>query len=244
MIRYLGVCITLVLYLILTIPVFFAFWIVGQFNRHKRDMLSLRAVQFGFKMMLAITGVEVTVIGEENIPDVPSLFVANHRSFFDILLTYSRCKNLTGYVAKKEMEKIPLLSARMKYVNCLFLDRHSQKAGMQMILDAINHIKNGISIFIFPEGTRNETDELSLMHFKEGSFRIATKTNCPIVPVALSNTSAIFEDQFPRIKKRAVIIEYCTPIYPSELTIDEKKKLGVTCQSIILEKLQKNHLSS
>ncbi len=242
MIRYLTVCVILVLYLILTIPIFFVYWIIGKFNRRKRDILSLRTVQFGLKILLAPTGVNITVIGEENIPDVPALYVANHRSFFDILLTYSRCRDLTGYVAKKEMEKIPLLSSRMKYVHCLFLDRHSQKAGMQMILDAINHIKNGISVFIFPEGTRNETGEFLLMPFKEGSFRIATKSNCPIVPVALSNTSAIFEDQFPRIKKVSVVIEYCKPIYPSQLDRDEKKKLGTTCQSIILEKLKKNHI--
>ena len=60
---------------------------------------SLRIVQFGFKVILKMTSVEVTVLGEENIPDEPVLFVGNHRSFFDILLTYSRCKRLTGYVA-------------------------------------------------------------------------------------------------------------------------------------------------
>ena len=56
------------------------------------------------------------MIGLENVPDEPVLFIGNHRSYFDILLTYSRCKRLTGYVAKKEMEKIPLLSTWMKYL--------------------------------------------------------------------------------------------------------------------------------
>ena len=74
-----------------------------------------------------MTGVKVTVIGEENIPDEPVLYVGNHRSFFDILLTYSRCKRLTGYIAKKEMEKVPLLSIWMRFVYCLFLDREKSE---------------------------------------------------------------------------------------------------------------------
>lgn len=106
-----------------------------------------------------MTGVKVTVIGEENVPDEPVLFIGNHRSFFDILLTYSRCRNLTGYVAKKEMEKIPLLSTWMRFVHCLFLDRENPKEGLKTILQAIDYVKNGISICIFPEGTRNKGEE-------------------------------------------------------------------------------------
>ena len=75
-------------------------------------------------MIFRLTGSTLTVKGFENIPDKPVLYVGNHRSYFDILLTYSRCRRLTGYVAKKEMEKIPLLSTWMRYVYCLFLDRN------------------------------------------------------------------------------------------------------------------------
>ena len=90
--------------------------------------------------------------------------------FFDILLTYSRCPRLTGYVAKKEMEKIPLLSTWMRFVYCLFLDRENPKEGLKTILQAIDYVKQGISICIFPEGTRNKGEELSMLPFKEGAF--------------------------------------------------------------------------
>lgn len=155
MIRFLCVAIFLFLYLILSIPVFFIEWLIGKCNRNTRDMSSLRIVQWGFKVILKMTGVKVTVIGEENVPNAPVLFIGNHRSFFDILLTYSRCKRLTGYVAKKEMEKIPLLSTWMRYLYCLFLDRSNIKEGLKTILQAIEYVKQGISICIFPEGTRN-----------------------------------------------------------------------------------------
>ncbi len=116
MIRLICIVVFLILYLILSIPVFLVEWLIGKFNPQARDISSLRIVQWGFKVILKMTGVKVTVIGEENIPDEPVLYVGNHRSFFDILLTYSRCKRLTGYIAKKEMEKVPLLSIWMRFV--------------------------------------------------------------------------------------------------------------------------------
>lgn len=102
MIRFICVSVFLILFLILSIPIFLIEWLIGKFDRQKRDYSSLRIVQWGFKVILKITGVEATVIGEENIPDEPVLFVGNHRSFFDILLTYSRCRRLTGYVADRK----------------------------------------------------------------------------------------------------------------------------------------------
>ena len=130
MIRLICIVVFLILYLILSIPVFLVEWLIGKFNPQARDISSLRIVQWGFKVILKMTGVKVTVIGEENIPDEPVLYVGNHRSFFDILLTYSRCPIRTGYIAKKEMERYPLLSNWMRYLHCLFLDRKDIKLSL------------------------------------------------------------------------------------------------------------------
>lgn len=240
MIRFICLCVFLILYLILSIPIFFAEWLIGKFDREKRDYSSLRIVQWGFKVILKITGVETTVIGEENVPDEPVLFVGNHRSFFDILLTYSRCRRLTGYVAKKEMEHIPLLCTWMHFVYCLFLDRENPREGLKTILQAIDYIKEGISICIFPEGTRNKGEELSMLPFKDGAFKIATRTNCAIIPISMNNTSAIFENQFPKIKKVHVVLEYGKPIYPNDLSKEDKKKIGAYVQNIIQTTINKN----
>ena len=173
--------------------------------------------------------------------DQAVLYIGNHRSFFDILLTYVLCPDLTGYVAKKEMEPIPLLSTWMRYLHCLFLDRKDIKEGMKTILTAIEKVKSGISICIFPEGTRNKgTDELELLPFHDGSFKIATKSGCPIIPMAISNSAEIFENHFPKIKPCKVVVEYGKPIYPEELSREDKKRLGAYTQGIILEMLKKN----
>ena len=242
MIRFILVCICVVGYLILSIPLLMIEWIIGKCNPYAKDISSLRIIQAVFKFILWITGVEITVIGEENVPkDQAVLYIGNHRSFFDILLTYTRCPRLTGYVAKAEMEKIPLLSNWMRYLHCLFLDRKDIKKGLKTILEGIEKIKSGISICIFPEGTRNRADsDLELMEFHEGSFKLATKTNCPIIPIALNNTCSIFEKQFPKIKKTHVVIEYCTPIIPSELSKEDKKFIGKYTRDVILETLKKN----
>ncbi len=240
MIRFICVAIVLMLYLVLGIPVLGVEWLIRKFSRRTADVSSLRLVQWVFRLMLRISGVEVTVIGEENVPDEPVLFIGNHRSYFDILITYSRCRRLTGYIAKKEMLRYPLLRDWMKRLYCLFLDRSTPKEGLKTILKAIEYVKEGISVCIFPEGTRNDGEELSMLPFHDGSFKIAEKTGCAILPMSLNNTHAIFEQQFPRIKKTHVVLEYGKPIYPGSLDKETKKHLGQYCQNIIQETINKN----
>ena len=86
MFRFICIVIFLMFYLTLTIPVLIVEWIIGKFNPYARDISSLRIVQWAFRFILGITGVETTVIGEENVPDEPVLYIANHRSYFDICL--------------------------------------------------------------------------------------------------------------------------------------------------------------
>lgn len=240
MIRFICIVIFLILFLILSIPVLIVERIIAKFNPKRGDYHSLRIVQWAFGVILKMAGVDVTVIGEENVPDEAVLFIGNHRSYFDILLTYSRCKRLTGYIAKKEMTKYPLLRDWMQSLYCLFLDRDDPKEGLKTILKAIDYVKRGISICIFPEGTRNEGEELTILPFKEGAFKIASKTGCPVIPMSLNNTAEIFESHFPIIKKTHVVIEYGKPIYYKDLEKEEQKHFGAYCRNIIQETINKN----
>ena len=240
MIRLIFVALFVVLFLIIGIPVLGIECLIGKVSKKTMDYSSLRLVQWAFNMIIKLAGIELTVIGEENISEGPVLYIGNHRSFFDIVITYARCKNLTGYIAKKEMLSIPLLRTWMKRLYCLFLDRENPKEGLKTILQAIDYVKHGISICIFPEGTRNKGEELSLLPFHNGSFKIAEKTGCPIIPMSLNNTCDIFEGHFPFIKKTHVILEYGKPIYPKELDKDEKKRIGEYCSNIISETIHKN----
>ncbi len=216
------------------------FWIYRKFNAYKADLYQLRIVQFIFKCLHTTAGIDLTVIGEENVPkDEAVLYVANHRSMVDVVVGYARCPGLTGFVAKDVVNKVPALRAWMKRLHCEFLDRHDIKQGMKVILNCIEKVKNGTSIFIFPEGTRNKTKEdlTDISEFKDGSFKIASKTGCKIVPVAFTGTNRIFEDHVPFIKKSKVIIEYGKPITFKELSPEDQKHIGAYFQKEIQQML-------
>ncbi|MCD7735968.1 MAG: 1-acyl-sn-glycerol-3-phosphate acyltransferase [Lachnospiraceae bacterium] len=240
MIRTILIILFVICFLILSIPVFLVEWLLGKVNPRAREISSLRIVQWALKVIAWLSGVKLTVIGEENIPkDVPVLYISNHRSYFDIILTYARCPRPTGYVAKKEMLKIPLLSRWMKILHCQFLDRKDIRAGLKTILETIELVKSGVSITIFPEGTRSKGEsELDMLPFHEGSFKVATKTGCPIIPIAITGSSAIFEDHFPSVHVVPVTIEYGAPIYTSTLPKEDQKALGQYIQNVIKEMLK------
>lgn len=240
MIRFLLVVIFVVLFLVLSIPLLVAEWIIGKFNQDLKDRSSLAIVNWAFRQVIRIAGTKVIVLGEENVPkDTAVLYVGNHRSYFDILLTYVRVPRPTGYVAKKEMAKYPLLSNWMRYLHCLFLDRQNVKEGLKTILTAIDKVKSGISICIFPEGTRNKTAD-TFLPFHEGSFKIAEKGDVPIVPMTLVNAADIFEDHLPKIKKTTVVLEYGKPIYVKELDKETRKSLSTYVSGIISETYFRN----
>ena len=233
----------ILLFLILGLPVLGIEWIISKFNNAHADMVQLRIVQWGLKCVAFISGVKLTVIGEENVPkDEPVLYIGNHRSFFDVVVTYARCPGLTGYIAKDGVNKVPIFRIWMKRLHCIFLKRDDMKEGLKVILKAIEYVKSGISICIFPEGTRNKDRDnpISLLPFKEGSFKIASKTGCKIVPMALIGTADILENHFPWIHSTDIKLIYGEPIDVSALDKDQQKHVGAYCQTVVEELIRSN----
>ncbi|MGO5166106.1 MULTISPECIES: lysophospholipid acyltransferase family protein [unclassified Candidatus Paralachnospira] len=240
MIRLILVAIFLILFLVIFSPALIVEWIIGRFNPERKSKSSLWLVQKAFGIILFLSGTKVDVIGRENIPDdQPVLYVGNHRSYFDIVIGYRLIKGECGFIAKKEMEKIPFLRRWMKNIHCLFLDRKNIKEGLKTILAGIDKVKHGISIWIFPEGTRNR--DAGMMEFKEGSMKIAEKTGCPIIPVAMTGTAEIFEKHIPWIKKSHVTVTFGKPIDIKTLEKDQKKFLGAYTRDVILSMLPEEY---
>lgn len=231
------------LFLILSIPILIIEYIIGKFNPLAKIKSSQKIVKFVFRIILFLSGVKYTVKGQVNVPndlDTGLLYVSNHRSYFDIPVFYVSAPTLTGFVAKKEMAKIPLLKNWMKNINCLFLDRENIREGLKTILEGIDKIKNGHSMYIAPEGTRSQSKEM--LPFKEGSFKMAEKSGCPIIPVCITGTDDVLENHSPWIKKTHVIIEYCKPIYIKELSKDDRKFIGSYVQNLMKETLETHHI--
>lgn len=239
MIRLIMVAAVLIGFLVLGFPLLAAQNSLGRKEPHARDVESLKIVQFMFSFILKLAGVTVTVKGKEDIPgDRAVLYVGNHRSYFDILVGYTTVPGFMGFVAKKEMLKIPLLRSWMKNVNCLFLDRQNVKEGLKTILEGIEKVKSGVSVWIFPEGTRNRNEDVKeLLPFKEGSLKIAEKSGCPVVPVAMVGTAEVFEKHFPLIRPSHVTVYYGKPFYVKELEPEQRKHAGAYTRERIIEML-------
>ncbi len=233
MIRFIVIVIYLVLFLILTIPLLAAEWVIGKFNPELKDRSSKAIVGWGFRCIRHLAGTELIVLGRENIPDDTAvLYVGNHRSYFDIVLTLSEFPRVTGYVSKAEMRTWPLLNFWMINIRCLFLDRKDIKKGLKTILQGAENVKNGISLCIFPEGTRNKVND-TFLPFHDGSFKIAEKGGVPVIPMVIVNSAAVFEDHFPKIKKARVVIEFEPPVYLDRLEKDKRKAPGAYVCGII-----------
>lgn len=214
-------------------------FILGKTDPGKKAAVAQYCVQKAFKFILFISGVNMTVKGDENIlHDSSALYVYNHRGYFDALCCYATAPVPTAFIAKKEVRKAHMISWWMKCMNCLFLDRKNAKSGMKIMQNGIKLLKTGTSIYIAPEGTR--TSGIALREFSDASFRLAEMAKCPIVPVAINNTDEVFENHFPWVRSAHVIIEYCEPIYLDGMERSERRNIAPKVHDIIAERLKEN----
>lgn len=239
MIRFGCMLLVIGLYFIFFWPMSLFLQLYKKINRKKADDMSRHLVQWIFGVLLTVSDTKITVKGLENLsPTDTVMYVGNHSSYFDIIISYIYMPTTTGFVSKKEIGDIPFLKTWMELIGCLFIDRSDVKSSLQTIKEGIERLKSGTSIFIFPEGTRSKTGHMG--EFKEGSMKMAQKAKVPIVPVALSGTAALWENQFPRVKRGHVIIDFGKPIYIDKLTKEEQKHLGTYTQNKLQEMLDRN----
>lgn len=183
------------------------------------------------------TGSKVEVHGQEKFPEGPVLVVSNHQGNFDILAILGYLGKPVGFISKIEVKKLPLAPTWMEYMHCVFLDRKDKRQSVQAFRTGINYLKDGYSLVIFPEGTRSKGNVTN--SFKSGSFRLATKANVPVVPVALNGTYKIMEENNNWIKPAHINIHICDPIMPEDYKDLSLDQLAELTQSKIVEALQK-----
>ncbi len=236
-----AVFLVLALALIFSVPYHFYLKQLAKKDQSKAWKKARKYVAGFFKAELVVSGVKTTILGKENIPEGPCLFVGNHRSYFDILIYHNYCGKEAGFMAKKELLKVPLLGLYMDDMGCLFLDRNDIKQGLQTINQGADYMKQGHSIILFPEGHRNQKDEL--LPFKEGGYKMAEKAKCPIVPVAITG-SDLFLEASPkgRLMGGKAILEFGEPFYPSEMTPKERKQKYAEMPDIIKGMRDKHRL--
>ena len=188
--------------------------------------------------ILNVTGVRLSVEGLDNIPaGVPCVFVANHRSYYDIPLLLASLDKPYGILAKEELEKIPLLNRWMKLLGCVFVKRDDVRASVRALNDATAIVESGRSFGIFPGGTRYKGEEGGAGEFKAGAFRIAVKTGAPVVPVAISGARGLFESHGNMATPGTVHIRVLPPIQTAGMSRAEQKQLPDAVRQTILAQL-------
>ena len=191
------------------------------------------------KSVMDLAGAKITIIGQENIPkDRTALFVANHQGNFDIPLLMSSIDVPKGFIAKKELEKWPMISTWMKYINCIFMDRSNLRKSAEAIVQGTKLLKNGYSMVIFPEGTRSKGGPIQ--DFKAGSFKLATKSGALIVPITINGTHKLLEANDNKIKGADIELVIHPAIDPTKLEKEELDKLNERVCNIVRSSYKAN----
>lgn len=191
------------------------------------------------RTLLKMAGARVEIIGEDNIPkDTAVVFVANHQSNFDIPLMISSVPGTKGFIAKKEILKMPLVRDWMQLMQCVFIDRSNIRQQVKAISEGVQTLKNGQSIVVFPEGTRSVDGNLN--EFKPGSLKLATKSGSPIVPVAIINSRGLMPKGRMIITPASVKVVILNPIEITPEMNKETSALAEQIKSIIESEIQRH----
>lgn len=204
----------------------------------EKERLTFKATSAWANSLLKVAGVRVNVHGLENLPkDQNVLFIGNHQGNFDIPIYISKIPVPKGFISKIEVKKIPGVSTWMEYMHCVFMDRSNLRKAGEAIIQGVKVLKNGHSLVIFPEGTRSKGDKMG--EFKAGSFKLATKSKVPIVPVTMSGSYKIMESNKRKwIIKPANVDLYIHPaIETTNLTKEEQDILPKKVYEIVKSKL-------
>lgn len=146
-----------------------------------------------------LTPVSVEISGSENLDKNKSYVIAaNHQSQYDIFVLYGWLNTDFKWVAKKELQKLPLVGLAMEKMGHIFIDRRNRKAAIHSLEAAKNKIRNGISVLFFPEGTRTKTGEMDA--FKKGAFKMALDLELPVLPVSIIGTRDVMPTNSFNIK--------------------------------------------
>jgi 1-acyl-sn-glycerol-3-phosphate acyltransferase len=191
---------------------------------------------WGAKTWLWACGAKVKVHGKENLDDKKSyIFVANHRSYLDTATMFSFTGRRMGFVAKKELAKVPIVGWVMPFVNILAIDRSNSVKALAT-MNAIKEVfDKDISIGIFAEGTRAKPHEL--LPFKKGAFHLALQTQAAVVPVAIKNTDIMMGKKKGVAYAGTIEVVFLKPIETKDLSVesDLMNLLNKTRQAIAEE---------
>ena len=181
-------------------------------------------------------GIQLAVKGEEHLwSHRPAVFIFNHQSNADMLIAAKLIRKQARGVAKKELQKMPILGQLMTAAGTIFLDRENKEKSIEAMKPAIESLKSGTSVIIFPEGTRSF--DYTLGPFKKGAFHLAMQAQVPIVPIVIKNA----HDAMPRgsniFKPSAIEVVVLPPISTEDWTAEFLSEHIADVRALFLKEL-------
>jgi len=197
-----------------------------------RGRLPHRVAGIWARSILAASPIEVTVKGLSNIdPDKSYIYMSNHQSNYDIPILLGHLPVQFRWLAKVELFRIPLFGYAMKRAGYICIDRSNQQSAFESLKKAAGIIREGVSVMIFPEGTR--TRDGSIGSFKKGGFVLAVESGVPIVPLIIKGTYSVMPRTRLLIKPGKVTLEILKPVETSVYTKETKDELMEKIRNIM-----------
>jgi 1-acyl-sn-glycerol-3-phosphate acyltransferase len=171
----------------------------------------------------------------------PRVYVSNHVSWFEIFALATVLPHYR-FVAKKELAAIPVFGRAVKEVAGIFIDRGNRKAAFQSYAEAADQMKAGVSVAVFPEGTRGRSYELR--PFKKGPFVLAIAAQAPVVPVVSWGTREIQGKGDVAIHSGVCDLTFLEPIATTGMTYDDRDRLMSTVWHRMAAELERRGVHS
>ncbi len=168
-------------------------------------------------------GVRLHVHGTQHLSGQPRVFAANHTSWFDVFVLGS-ILSYYKFIAKAELERIPLFGKGMRAAGFIFVDRNNRKAAFAGYEAAAKRIRDGASVVVFPEGTR--ADEYPLRPFKKGPFVLAIAAGVPVVPTLVYGTREIQKRGSIWVRGGDVHVHFLEPIPTAGMDYEARNRIS------------------
>jgi 1-acyl-sn-glycerol-3-phosphate acyltransferase len=166
------------------------------------------------------------------------VFIANHVSWFDIPAMIAVLPHY-GFVAKRELERVPLFGPAARAVGVIYIDRDNRKAAFGAYEDAAAKIRDGHPVLVYPEGTRGES--YALRPFKKGPFVLAIGAQAPVVPVVIHGTIQVNPRGSLRANSGTVHVHLLPPVPTAGLTYGDRDQLADTVRGRMAECLRDHY---
>jgi 1-acyl-sn-glycerol-3-phosphate acyltransferase len=201
--------------------------------RRGRGSVFDMAPRWWARAIASSAGMKVVTHGREAIAEGAShIYVANHVSIMDIPAILHAVPD-HGFVAKRELSKVPLFGPAARAVGVVYIDRENRKSAFAAYEEAADKVRDGRSVIVFPEGTRGAT--YALRPFKKGPFVLAIRSGVPIIPVIIHGTIEVTPNGRLDVTPGTVNVHLLDPIPTAGLTYDDRNALADRVRAAMAE---------